>query len=65
MNTKQNCNPTICYDTLMADDGEFMTVDVVKKKCMDCTKIDTCFKILKLLSEDNEEEAKLLMPKTK
>ena len=49
-------------DTLVSGFYEFMTKDIVKKKCMACEQKSTCLAIIDLLSNNRPIEAKLLLP---
>lgn len=56
MDIKNMCRPAIAYDTMMADDGDFMDTATINKKCQ-CIHKTTCLAIAKLLEEDKLFEA--------
>lgn len=53
----ENCKPTILdQDTLMTNDWEFMTKELINEKCI-CCKSDVCKQIVDLLNHNQHNLA--------
>lgn len=54
----KDCNPTIVNLTdLMTNEFEFMNKELIKERCIDCSKQEVCIRITELLLQHKPDEA--------